>query len=116
VKTAANDLELAREAVEAALAARDLAKQNTDAEQQKYELGTTTAFELLSAQTSLATVESSAVDLTRWHRNELAFAGIWFSATGFASYLYRLSGRQEVYGAWTEFEIRELGGNFDGLG
>jgi outer membrane protein len=62
VKTAANDLELAREAVKAALAARDLAKQNADAEQQKYELGTITAFELLSAQTSLATVESSVVD------------------------------------------------------
>jgi outer membrane protein TolC len=62
VKTAANDLELARETVKAALAARDLAKQNADAEQQKYELGTITAFELLSAQTSLATVESSVVD------------------------------------------------------
>jgi outer membrane protein len=62
VKTAANDLELAREAVKAALAAQDLAKQNADAEQQKYELGTITAFELLSAQTSLATVESSVVD------------------------------------------------------
>jgi outer membrane protein len=62
VKTAANDLELAREAVKAALAARDLARQNADAEQQKYELGTITAFELLSAQTSLATVESSVVD------------------------------------------------------
>jgi outer membrane protein len=62
VKTAANDLELARESVKAALAAQDLAKRNADAEQQKYELGTITAFELLSAQTSLATVESSVVD------------------------------------------------------
>jgi outer membrane protein TolC len=48
--------------VKAALIARDLAKQNADAEQQKYELGTVTAFELLSAQTSLATVETSVVD------------------------------------------------------
>ncbi len=62
VKTAANELELARESVKAALIARDLAKQNADAEQQKYELGTVTAFELLSAQTSLATVEGSVVD------------------------------------------------------
>ena len=62
VKTAANELELAREAVRAALSARDLAQQNADAEQQKYELGTITAFELLGAQTSLASVQSSVVD------------------------------------------------------
>jgi outer membrane protein TolC len=62
VKTAANELELAREAVKAALSARDLAQQNADAEQQKYELGTITAFELLGAQTGLATVQSSVVD------------------------------------------------------
>ncbi len=62
VKTAVNELELAREAVKAALSARDLAQQNADAEQQKYELGTITAFELLGAQTGLATVQSSVVD------------------------------------------------------
>jgi outer membrane protein TolC len=62
VKTTANELELARESVNAAVVARDLAKHNVDAEQQKYELGTVTAFELLSAQTSLATAESSVVD------------------------------------------------------
>lgn len=61
VKTATNELELAREAVKAALVARDLARQNVDAEQQKYEVGTITAFELLDAQTRLTQVESSLV-------------------------------------------------------
>jgi outer membrane protein TolC len=61
VKIATNELELAKEAVNAALVARDLARQNVDAEQQKYEVGTITAFELLDAQTRLTQVESSLV-------------------------------------------------------
>lgn len=61
VKTATNELELAREAVNAALIARDLARKNVDAEQQKYEVGTITAFELLDAQTRLTQIESSLV-------------------------------------------------------
>jgi outer membrane protein len=61
VKTATNELELARESVNAALVARDLARKNVEAEQQKYEVGTITAFELLTAQTQLTQVESSLV-------------------------------------------------------
>ncbi len=61
VKTASNELELAREAVNAAVIARDLALRNVDAEQQKYEVGTILAFELLSAQTRLTQAESSLV-------------------------------------------------------
>ena len=62
VKTAANELALARDSVNAALEARELARKNVDAEQQKYELGTITAFELLDAQTRLASIESTVVD------------------------------------------------------
>ena len=62
VKTANNEVELAREAIKAAVTARDLAKENVDAEQQKYELGTITVFELLDAQNRLATAESSLVN------------------------------------------------------
>ncbi|HEY7211054.1 MAG TPA: hypothetical protein VH477_12330 [Bryobacteraceae bacterium] len=40
--------------VEAAVRARDLARKNVAAEQQKYELGTITAFEVLDSQTRLA--------------------------------------------------------------
>ena len=61
VKTATNEFELARETVNAAIIARDLAKKNVNAEQQKYELGTITAFELLDAQTRLTQVENSVV-------------------------------------------------------
>jgi outer membrane protein TolC len=84
VKNATNDLELAREAVKAALIARDLAKQNADAEQQKYELGTITAFELLSAQTSLASVESSVVDANISFQKALISYGraIWSAPYG----------------------------------
>lgn len=62
VKTANNEVELAREAIKAAVTSRDLARQNVDAEQQKYELGTITVFELLDAQNRLSTAESSLVN------------------------------------------------------
>ena len=62
VKTANSDLELAQASVNAAVDSRELAKQNVDAEQQKYQLGTVTAFELLTAQSQLATTESSLVN------------------------------------------------------
>ena len=39
--------------------ARDLAQKNVEAEQQKYELGGVTAFEVLDAQSRLASVEGS---------------------------------------------------------
>jgi len=61
VKTATNEFELARATVDAAITARDLARKNVAAEQQKYELGTITAFELLDAQTRLTQVENAVV-------------------------------------------------------
>lgn len=59
VRRALNSIDLANATVEAAIIARDLARKNVDAEQQKYELGTITAFELLDSQTQLATSESA---------------------------------------------------------
>jgi outer membrane protein TolC len=50
---------LADASIEAAVRARDLARKNVAAEQQKYELGTITAFEVLDSQTRLATSESA---------------------------------------------------------
>ena len=62
VKTATNDLELAQESIHASIDSRDLASQNVDAEQEKYQLGAVTAFELLTAQSQLASAESSVVN------------------------------------------------------
>ncbi len=61
VKQAINSLELAKAAIDAGATARELARKNVDAEQQKYELGGTTIFELLQAQNQLASVENSLV-------------------------------------------------------
>ncbi len=62
VRQAMNSIELANATIEAATIARDLAKKNVDAEQQKYELGTITAFELLDSQTQLAASESALLN------------------------------------------------------
>ena len=62
VRRALNSIDLANASVEAATAARDLARKNVDAEQQKYELGTITAFELLDSQTRLASSESALLN------------------------------------------------------
>jgi outer membrane protein TolC len=59
VKLATNQLDMGLAQVEAARIARDLAQKNVEAEQQKYELGGITAFEVLDSQARLATVESS---------------------------------------------------------
>ncbi|HVW07238.1 MAG TPA: TolC family protein, partial [Bryobacteraceae bacterium] len=59
VKRALNSIDLASATVDAAITARDLAQKNVDAEQQKYELGTITAFELLDSQSQLANSESA---------------------------------------------------------
>jgi outer membrane protein len=59
VRKALNSIDLANASVDAAVTARDLARKNVDAEQQKYELGTIQAFELLDSQTQLATSESA---------------------------------------------------------
>ncbi|MBZ5593626.1 MAG: TolC family protein [Acidobacteriia bacterium] len=59
VKNATNQLEMSAAQIDAAKIARDLAQKNVEAEQQKYELGSITAFEVLDAQSRLATVEGS---------------------------------------------------------
>ncbi len=58
VRQALNSLQLADASIEAATRARDLARKNVQAEQQKYELGTITAFEMLDSQTRLSSAES----------------------------------------------------------
>lgn len=62
VETASRQLDLAQASMEAAKTSRDLSQQNVDAEQMKYQLGTVTAFELLTAQSQLATTENSLVN------------------------------------------------------
>ncbi|HZU28328.1 MAG TPA: TolC family protein [Bryobacteraceae bacterium] len=62
VRQSMNNLELARASIDAGTTARDLAIKNVQAEQQKYELGGTTVFELLQAQTQLAQVQFSLLN------------------------------------------------------
>jgi outer membrane protein TolC len=62
VKQSIDNLELAKASIEVALNARDLSSRNVEAEQQKYELGATTAFELLTAQSQLADVDASVLN------------------------------------------------------
>jgi outer membrane protein TolC len=61
VRQAINSIELAEASIVAAVKTRDLARKNVEAEQQKYELGTITAFEVLDSQTRLASSESALV-------------------------------------------------------
>jgi outer membrane protein len=62
VRQAINALELANATIEAATTARNLAVKNVAAEQQKYELGTITAFEVLDSQNRLASSESALLN------------------------------------------------------
>ncbi|MGA8593422.1 MAG: TolC family protein [Bryobacteraceae bacterium] len=61
VRQAVHSLELADATIQAAIRARNLARENVDAEQQKYQLGSITAFELLDSQSRLASTESALV-------------------------------------------------------
>jgi outer membrane protein TolC len=61
VRQATHSIELANVTIAAGIRARDLARQNLEAEQQKYQLGSITAFELLDAQSRLASTESALV-------------------------------------------------------
>ncbi len=61
VRQAIHSIELADATIAAAVRARDLARQNVDAEGQKYQLGSITAFELLDSQSRLASAESALV-------------------------------------------------------
>jgi len=62
VRQAIDAIELANASIGAAIETRDLARKNVGAEQQKYELGTITAFEVLDSQTRLASSESALLN------------------------------------------------------
>ena len=62
VRQALTSLNLADATIDNAKLARDFAQKNVDAEQQKYELGTITAFEVLDSQTRLASAESTLLN------------------------------------------------------
>ncbi|HVX67288.1 MAG TPA: TolC family protein, partial [Bryobacteraceae bacterium] len=61
VKRATNQIEMANAQIDAAKTAQDLARKNVDAQQQRYEIGGITPFELLDAQNRLASVEGVLV-------------------------------------------------------
>ncbi len=61
VKRAVNQIEMANAQIEAAKTARDLSQKNVEAQQQRYEIGGITPFELLDAQNRLASIEGSLV-------------------------------------------------------
>ncbi len=59
VRQAINNIDLAKATIDAAVTARDFARKNVDAEQQKFELGVIQVFELLDSQTKLANTETA---------------------------------------------------------
>lgn len=61
VRTALDNIELADALIDTATTARDLARKNVDAEQQKFQLGSITAFEVVDSQNKLASAESQLV-------------------------------------------------------
>ena len=62
VRQAIDSIELADASISAAITARDLAQKNVEAEQQKYVLGSITAFELLDSQSRLANAQSALLN------------------------------------------------------
>lgn len=62
VRQAIDGIELAQASIGAATETRDLARKNVEAEQQKYQLGTITAFEVLDSQTRLASAETALLN------------------------------------------------------
>ena len=62
VRQAITSIDLANASIDSAKLARDLAQKNVEAEQQKYELGTITAFEVLDSQSRLASAQSSLLN------------------------------------------------------
>lgn len=62
VRQALNGIELAEASIGAAVETRDLARKNVEAEQQKYQLGTITAFEVLDSQTRPASSETALLN------------------------------------------------------
>lgn len=74
VLQALSQVENSKASVDLAKVARDLAQKRVDAEQKRYDLGTTTIFFVLAAQTDLTTAESSLVrELINYRRNLLNF-------------------------------------------
>jgi outer membrane protein TolC len=74
VKRATNQIEMANAQIEASKTARDLAQKNVDAQQQRYEIGGITPFELLDAQNRLASVEGLLVSAyTNYQRSLVAY-------------------------------------------
>jgi outer membrane protein len=72
VLNAINNVENSRASVELAKNARDLAQKRVEAEQKRYELGATTIFFVLAAQTDLTTAESNLVrETVNFRRNLL---------------------------------------------
>lgn len=57
-----NQLESSKESVKIAKIARDLARKRVDADQKRYELGTTTLFFVLASQTDLTNAEANLVN------------------------------------------------------
>jgi outer membrane protein TolC len=73
VLTAVSQVESSRESVKLAGVRRDLAQKQLEAEKLKYDLGTSTMYFVLDAQTRLTTAESSVVNETiNYRRNQLS--------------------------------------------
>ncbi|MGH9441541.1 MAG: TolC family protein [Thermoanaerobaculia bacterium] len=71
VRTAARAIETARQSIEAAGKARELAERNVDAEKKKYDNGLVTSFEVLSVQNDLATARSAELQALTQYRNAI---------------------------------------------
>jgi outer membrane protein TolC len=71
VLNAVNQVEASRANVKLAVVARDLAQKQLDAEQKKYDLGTTVIFFVLDAQTRLVNAEAQLVNQTVQYRRNL---------------------------------------------
>lgn len=72
VLNALNQLENSQESIKLAKVARDLAQKRVEADQKRYELGTTTLFFVLAAQNDLTLAESNLVNQTiNFRRNQI---------------------------------------------
>jgi outer membrane protein TolC len=71
VLTAISQLESSRESIRIATIARDLAQKRVEADQKRYELGTTTLFFVLASQTGYILAESNLVNQNITYRRNL---------------------------------------------
>lgn len=72
VLTAINQVENSQESVKIAKVARDLAQKRVEADQKRYELGTTTLFFVLASQNDFTVAESNLVNQTiNYRRNQI---------------------------------------------